>query len=137
MYSLHFCSSLYKSLISHYKYSKFDIIVAREPKLAGPIAFLIAKLIKTKLIVEINGNYSSPYVWENTKTRSVRQLKRNLSSRIISFVLKRASGIKILYEGQANAYLEEELLDNKVVSLFHDYTPISLFQPSSLNDKVI
>jgi glycosyltransferase involved in cell wall biosynthesis len=136
-YLLYFVTSLFKSLSSHYRYSKYDIIIAREPQLAGPIALLISKLTGAKLIVELNGNYASAYVWEHSETGEIRQTKRKLSSKIIPFVLKRADGIKLLYSNQVSPYLSNDILASKVVSTFHEYTPVSLFQPSTMEEKVI
>jgi glycosyltransferase involved in cell wall biosynthesis len=136
-YVFFFVTSLYKTLYSHYRHSKYDVIIAREPQLAGPMALLISKLTGTKLIVELNGNYASSYVWEDSDTESIRRVKRLLSSKIIPFVLKRADGIKLLYEKQISPYGNNEAFLDKVVSTFHDYTPVSLFKPSFKEEKVI
>lgn len=136
-YAFFFGTSLYKTLYSHYRHSKYDVIIAREPQLAGPMAFLISKITGTKLIVELNGNYASRYVWEDSDTQYVRRVKRFISSKIIPFVLKRSDGIKLLYDKQIRPYGENDAFLNKVVSTFHEYTPVSLFKPSLEQEKVI
>lgn len=136
-YIAFFFVSLVKSLISHYRQGKYDIIIAREPQLAGPIALLISKLTGVKLIVELNGNYASPYVWEDVSKLWLRKIKRRVSLRIIPFVLKRTDGIKLLYPSQADYFLTEQELTKKVVKTFHEYTPVSLFKPTDVYRKII
>ena len=136
-YIIFFFNSLYQCLFSHYREGNYDIIIAREPQLAGPMAFIISKLTRTKLIVELNGNYANPCIWEDISNAWLRKLKKGLSSRIIPFVLTKAHGIKLLYPAQADFYLDKDTLSNKVVSTFHEYTPISLFKPVDDEQKIL
>lgn len=121
----------------HYLNKKYDVIIAREPQFAGPVAWIISKLLRIEVIVELNGNYKSEYVWGDVKNRAVRALKRLLSDAIVPFVIKRSAIVKLLYPTQIDGYgLSESDIKGKL-RVFHEYTPISLFEPSESKEKVI
>lgn len=129
--------AIFTSLYRHYFVKKYDVIVAREPILAGPLALIIKWLTGAKLITELNGNYVSPVVWEDIENKTIRNLKLGYSKKAIPFVLKRSNGIKLLYPSQVTAYLSEEEQRAHTISCFHEYTPISEFHKSEIEEDFI
>lgn len=129
--------AVFVSLYRHYFVKKYDVIIAREPILAGPLALLIKWLTGAKLIVELNGNYVSPIVWEDIENKLVRNVKLGYSKRTIPFVLKRSDGVKLLYPSQIDPYLTEQEQRQHCIKCFHEYTPISEFQKSEKEEDFI
>lgn len=127
------CTAVYR----HYFVKKYDLIIAREPILAGPLALLIKLFTGAKLITELNGNYVSPVVWEDIENKFIRNLKLGYSKKAIPFVLKRSNGIKLLYPSQITPYLSEEEQRKHRISCFHEYTPISEFHKSTVEEDFI
>lgn len=130
--------ALFMSVYRHLKVKKYDIIIAREPILAGPLAVVIKWLCGgTRLITELNGNYVSPVVWEDIANPLVRKIKMGFSRRIIPFVLKQSDGIKLLYPSQITPYLTDAEQEKTRVRCFHEYTPISEFGKSTKESNFI
>lgn len=129
--------ALIVSVYRHFKVKKYDVIIAREPILAGPLAVVIKWLTGARLITELNGNYVSPVVWEDIANPLVRNIKMGFSKRVIPFVLKRSNGIKLLYPTQIDPYLNSEEQHKTLIRCFHEYTPISEFEKSKEESNYI
>jgi glycosyltransferase involved in cell wall biosynthesis len=79
------------------------IIVTYDPFLTGMIGLLVKWRSKVKLICEVNGVYGDD---ENLidMPRWRRPLKKSLMLGVGSFVLRRADGIRLLFDGQLSGF---------------------------------
>lgn len=114
---------LLKSLITREKY---DIVVTYDPLKAGLIGLTLSKLFRTRLVVEVNGDYQNDALYKNPKGGKVRSTRKKIFSLIMAFVLKRSDGIKLLYPEQLSSLNID--LSRKVVRSFEDFTNTELFE---------
>lgn len=76
---------------------KFDLIVSYDPLATGLVGLLLKYRFRTRLICEINGVYEDRALYDDKK---FTKLKQGLNSTIQDLVLRRADGIKTLFDGQ-------------------------------------
>lgn len=74
-----------------------DMIVTYDPLRSGLLGAWLARHYDVPLIVELNGDYTSRANYLDDKTPFARWWKRKLFVAIERHVLRRASGIKVLY----------------------------------------
>jgi len=129
---------LYQSLKMYFSTQKFDIIVAYGPLTFGFLGFLLSKLTKTKLIVEIPGNYKKAFLLDSRILTFIDKVKSKISDVIIPLVINRADHIKLLYPSQLDDYknIKKHKIKNHI-SIFHNFVPISAIKPSNESDKYI
>lgn len=82
-----------------------DLIVTYDPLLTGLVGVLIAPLAASKLVTEVNGDYTAPANHWDERSGKVREARRQLYMAIERFVLKRSNGIKLLYETQVDKFM--------------------------------
>lgn len=127
---------LFTTLTDHYFRQRYDVIVAREPIAAGPLGVLLKWLTGARLIVELNGNYASPLIWEEEEPTLTTRLKRKYCDLIVPLVLGRADATKVLYDDQLAAYRSRLRLKRPPVR-FHDYSMIDDLKPATGHDNYI
>jgi glycosyltransferase involved in cell wall biosynthesis len=129
--------AIFIGIYRHYFVKKYDVIIAREPIFAGPVSVVLKLLTGAKLVTELNGNYVSPHVWADVKSKVIRSAKYKYSKLVIPFILRRSDVVKCLYESQVESYLNSSELDKVKVVSFHNYTPVSHFEKSTTESDYI
>lgn len=117
-----FCFMMFRKLKKQGQ--KLDLIIAYDPFKTGLIGLLGKVYFGARLIVEINGVYDSPAVWEGQKGGKMITVKRLLFPKLMHFVLKRANGVKLLFPGQIE---EKTYLGRKIVSTYFDWVNTKSF----------
>lgn len=118
-----FC--LNKIMIFRRRGHRIDLIVSYDPLKTGLIGCIAKALTGAKLVVEVNGVYDSPLVWESNRRRNGIAMKKRFFPRLIRFVLGRADGIKRLFPEQLDGYDID--LSKKVVRTYFDWINLELF----------
>jgi len=116
------------------KGERFDLLTTYDPLKTGLIGVMVCFFTKTKLVVEVNGDYTKDVIYSEIRSPFKRQLKKKLMISVASFVLKRADGVKLLFDEQVDYF--KPLRRNTVISRFPDYVSSERFKPLS-EDKVI
>ena len=125
---------LLKGIQIYYFKSKYDMIVTYGPFKTGVAGYLIKLLTGKKLIIEIPGNPKKSFNFENKKGDGIQTIKSKIGSILTKFLLKRCDHIKLLYPQQIEAYKIEE---KRKISVFHNFVPIKILEPSDLDEKYI
>ncbi len=103
-----------------------DCIVTYDPLLTGFFGVILKTILNTKLIIEINGVYTSAVVWEDESTKIKIWLKQKAVPLIMRFVLSRSDGIKMLFSNQLQKF--NKLVSNKKYAIFPNFVPITYFK---------
>jgi glycosyltransferase involved in cell wall biosynthesis len=114
------------------KQDKVDLIVCYDPLKSGVIGYLLSKIFRCKLIVEINGVYNSPVIIEYLKSSS--KLKRFLFPKIQQFIVNNADGVKCLFDGQLDGFDQSKI---KHQSTYLNYTDIQAIEYNDIDSKII
>jgi len=84
-----------------FKKEKFQIIISPNPLMAGLIAIFLGKFTGAKVVIELNGNFDSALKHDSKDGISkVTKAKEKIALMLISYVLKRASIVRLLYKKQ-------------------------------------
>lgn len=106
----------------------FDLVVAYDPLKTGLISLLVARALRTKLIVELNGDYAHPANFVDERSGRVRNVRRLFYRSIARFVARRAAGTRTLYPEQlANLGVKS----NKPSANIFDFVGLRDFVPRS------
>jgi len=106
------------------------MVVTYDPLKTGLIGLIVAKLSGTKLVVEVNGDYTSDWNYAEIKSPLKRYIKKKAMLSVERIVLKNSDGIKLLYHGQVDYFLP---LPRPVIGVFPNYVNASRFH--NVNDK--
>jgi glycosyltransferase involved in cell wall biosynthesis len=116
---------------------KYKIVISPNPLITGLVALIIGKTTGAKTIIEINGNFETAFKYGDKgkiAPSTLDTLKDKFSRFIMSFVLKRADMIKLLYEKQIKPLsLCEGYKINKMS--FSNFVPISYFVNAPKRDE--
>ena len=85
---------------------KVDLVVSYDPLKSGILALFLKRQLGAKFAVEINGIYDDPANYADTRNRLIARLKCQLYKGVEAFVIRRADGIKLLFDGQVDSFLE-------------------------------
>jgi len=125
-----------KAVKLHRRGGNYGIVIAPNPLLIGMIALFIGRIVKAKVIIEVNGNFESAFKYgEKGKIGPSRSevLKEMFSRVAIPFVLKRADAVKLLADNQIAPF---RLTKNSVrTKVFPDFVPIQQFLEHARGDK--
>lgn len=100
-----------------------DLLISYDPLKTGVMATILGKLTKTKVIVEVNGCYDNPWIYHDISNPVHKMVKRRACFAFEKFSLKRAQGIKLLFEEQ----ISEFPTNDGVVDVFPDFVDGSPF----------
>lgn len=114
------------SSFRHYCRRRYDVVVSHDPFSAGIIALIIAKLLRIKLIVEVNGNYAKADTWSSIKPSLSERVKLWYCRRVIPVVLNQADSVKLLYPAQLQ-FIEQRIQLQREPHVIHDFVPIAEF----------
>ncbi len=125
---------LFKGLYLHFFKEKYDVIVAYGPFKTGFAGYLLKKLTGVKLVVEVPGNPKKSFLFDSKIPDIITKLKSKINDILVPFIINRADHIKLLYPGQLNGYKN---INKKQISIFHDFTQISILKSSEKSSKYI
>ena len=118
----------------YYFRPRYEVIVAYGPYITGFAGFVLKKLTGAKLLIEIPGNPAKALLFGAMNRSMVDSLKNRIGGRMVSFLLRRADHIKLLYPEQLLDFVE---VDRAKVSVFHDFVGIKTLEPIDRDDKFI
>jgi glycosyltransferase involved in cell wall biosynthesis len=119
----------------HYWGHGFDVVVAREPFVAGLIAVGVRVLTGVPFVVEVNGNFESAFTQDSRRVGPLARLKERCARAIGPFVLRRASKVKLLYDDQLRGFADGAV--GLELSVFPDFVPISHFYDAPVSPPYI
>jgi glycosyltransferase involved in cell wall biosynthesis len=96
-----------------------DLVVCYDPLKAGIIGLIIKIINNCKLLVEVNGVFSSSALYQSGGI--VTKLKKYIYPKIQQNILQRADGVKCLLKGQLKGF---QIPDKVVLRHFFDFTDI-------------
>ena len=105
---------------------KFDLIVVYDPLSSGLLGLMLKKRLGAKLAVEINGIYDDANNFADIKNPLLKKIKTKLYPRVVKSVVKKANGIKLLFDGQADGFLSGQA-HLPVISRFANLVDIDSF----------
>ena len=115
---------------------KIDAVITHSPLLIGLATILIAKLIKAKSIIEINGCFEEAFKYERpciVKRPLADRIKEQLGITLTKFCIMHCDMVKLLYDKQLKSL---KLPEKKIFqrSVFPEFVPISEFINCKKND---
>lgn len=99
----------------------YDVIVAYGPFRTALAGLVLRRLIGSKLIIEIPGNYWRSFTLG--RQGLLRRLYSRLRTGFVLYVARRADHLRLLYPGQVPTPRRHAL---PPASIFHEFTPLSL-----------
>jgi glycosyltransferase involved in cell wall biosynthesis len=132
-----FWMSLYCALKIFYSGRRYEVIVSSTPFVTGLAAILLSRLTKAKAVIEINGNFESAYKYDSKDGfggRLLMRIKDKVSRSWISFVVRKADGVKLVYDRQLEP-LGIHATDVKKVFSFANFVPIRRFMEAEKSDR--
>lgn len=109
-----------------------DLVVCYDPLKTGLIGLLVKRVKGCKLIVEVNGVYGSSALY--TSGGAITKIKKYLYPKIQQFVIRRADGVKCLFNGQLKGF---DVPNKVTLRCFFDFTDISPASYRACNNKTI
>jgi glycosyltransferase involved in cell wall biosynthesis len=103
------------------------VIVTYDPFLNGLMGHLISRKLGWPLIVEVNGAFANPNNYADSFGFFARTLKPALSRAIGRLVIKRAHGVRLLFNEQLQGFARTAR--SCVVRQYFDAVPLTRFQP--------
>lgn len=114
----------------------YDLLVASDPFKSGALARLAARILRIPFAVELNGNYAAAMALsDGTAPSWYLRVKAKLALGLMPGVLRRAAGIKLLYESQLGQLESPELL--RKTRVFHDLVPLEAFHPEDCQQQYL
>ncbi len=115
---------------------EIDLIVCFDPIRSGILGLYLKWLFDAKLAVEINGIYESYINYSDYNNIFLARVKGQIYKRIVSFVVNRSDGVRLLFDGQADSFLKPGS-DFPLVRQFSEFVDIEPFLlcPSDLSKK--
>ena len=125
---------VFKGIYLHYFKERYDVIITYGPFKTGFAGYLLKKLTRTKLIIEVPGNPKKSFSFETKDSNIIDKLKTKVGDLLVPFIINGADHIKLLYPTQLNGYKD---IKKNQISIFHDFVPISAIKPSEESDKYV
>ena len=119
---------LFTGLRLHLFRRRIDVIIAYEPLLTGPLAWLLSRMTGARFVVEVNNDFQNIANWKNRAPDFLTYLKLRYLAMVMPFVLNRADGVRLLYPTQVAGL--RGLKPRDTYHYFHDFVATSLFRPS-------
>jgi glycosyltransferase involved in cell wall biosynthesis len=113
----------------------FDAVVTYDPLKTGLVGRLVARRHGIPLIVEVNGDYADPSEYADIPNPVTRAVKRPLYMGIERFVLRGASGVKLLFREQLDPV--GGVPPECILRVFPNYVSFGLFQDLGETPEVL
>jgi glycosyltransferase involved in cell wall biosynthesis len=120
-----------KSVALGIKGERIALVATYDPLKTGLVGAVVARIHGARLVTQVNGVYTSDAQWLDEKASIVNRLKKRVYPAVMRFVLKRADGIRLLFEAQLAPF--QDILGGKVVRVFHSSVRTSAF--TNLGEK--
>lgn len=104
----------------------FDAVVTYDPLKSGLVGWAVASRQGIPLIVEVNGDYTSPANYLDIPNPFRRWITRHAYIRLERYILRRSSGIKLLFPQMIDPF--QDALRHPVVHTFSRVTDLSMFR---------
>jgi glycosyltransferase involved in cell wall biosynthesis len=111
-----------------------DLVVTYDPLRSGLVGWVLARVCRAKLLVEVNGDYGDIANYLEVENPVVRRFKRACYVGVEKFVLRRSDGIKLLYPSQLSSI--ELRLTHQVVRVYPNLVSTGAFRRAE-DQKVI
>jgi glycosyltransferase involved in cell wall biosynthesis len=111
--------------------NRYDFVLTYDPLKTGLFGVVVSKIIGCKLIVEVNGVYTSDAEYLDGAEYLSVKIKKMLYPLIEGFVLKRASGIKLLFDKQIDPF--KPRIHGKVIRSFPNLVELDNFLKLPIN----
>ena len=115
--------------------NKFDLVVTYDPIKTGMIGVVVAKILGARFAPEVNGLYTSEAEYMDGGDKLSVRIKKVLIPAIMGWVLKRADGIKLLFDTQIDPFAEK--VKGKVIGRFPCHVSTSSFKPVREDKEVL
>lgn len=118
----------------YYLVEKYNVIISPNPLLTGLTALIIRYFTKTKVVIEVNGDFEQAFKFGNYEKMYFREkMKGKISRPIIRFVLRKADMIKLLYGHQID-FIDKRELERVPCVIFTDFVATKRFLKSEISD---
>jgi glycosyltransferase involved in cell wall biosynthesis len=105
---------------------KFDLVVTYDPIKTGLIGVIVSRILGARFAPEVNGLYTSDAEYLDGGEKLSVKAKKVIIPAIMGWVLKRAHGIKLLFDSQIDPFAAK--VKGKVISRFPCYVNTSRFK---------
>jgi glycosyltransferase involved in cell wall biosynthesis len=112
-----------------------DISIASDTFKSGALCLLLKILVDIPYAIEVSGNYIRSFTVNSESNSISERLKHYLVQRITPPVVRRASAIKLLYEGQLDGLAS--VTDNSKLHIFHNIVELDKFHPADNAEKLV
>ena len=114
---------------------KIALVITYDPIKTGFIGWVVSCILSSKLIIEVNGVYTSEAEWFEIENPLVRYLKKKIVFGLIRFNLKHADGVKLLFDSQIDPF--SALVPDKLITVYSEYVPVALFKPLKEKKEIL
>lgn len=114
---------------------RVDCVVTYDPLTTGIIGLLMKLILQTKLIVEVNGVYTSPIVWEENIKNIITRLKKVVVPMLMKFIFSVTDGIYLLFPVQIKQF--HKVVQGKTIASFPCWVPVSFFKNLGENKEIL
>lgn len=113
---------------------KVSLITTYDPTKTGFSGVVMKWIFGARLLVEVNGDYAGEDNYIDMKEGFSKKLKIAVMRRLERFVLKKASGAKLLYPTQLDYFLSD--IEHLKIGTFPNYVDVSNFRVAE-QEKVV
>lgn len=114
---------------------KFDLVVTYDPIKTGLIGVIAARILGASFAPEVNGLYTSEAEYLDGGEKLSVRIKKVVVPAIMGWVLKRADGIKLLFDSQIDPFADK--VRGKVIGRFPCHVSTSSFRPVREDKEIL
>ncbi len=112
-----------------------DLVTTYDPTKTGLLGVIMKWIFKSKLMVEVNGDYAGEDNYVDMPKGLSKSLKLFMMRTVERFVLKNAGGAKLLYKEQLDYFAND--VKHLEVSVFPNYVDVSRFTPRKQENEIL
>jgi glycosyltransferase involved in cell wall biosynthesis len=116
---------LLRGLYIYYFGQRYDFIISYGILKTGLAGCFLKLLTKTKLIVEVSGNPTKQFLYDNEKPLIFERFYSAMSKSAMKLVINSADHVKLLYPGQIDTTKSKKVTQ---YSIFHDFVPVGFIR---------
>ncbi|MDI9245577.1 glycosyltransferase [Marinobacter sp. CHS3-4] len=103
----------------------YDLFITYDPLKTGLLGAILCRIFDVKLVTEVNGDYTDDTIYMDIDNPIKRRLKKFSMVNVERYVLKRADGIKVLYDDQVESF--KPFPRNPFIARFQDFVDANRF----------